>query len=238
MKQRFWEIDTLRGVAIVMMVIFHFTWNLYFFTGLEISLAGFFWEVLRITIVSTFLFLVGVSLYISTYNKNKVFFKLAKRGLYIFSLGLVITLFTKIFFSDYYVFFGILHLIGASIFLSYFFLKFKFLNLFFGFVFLVLGLVLKEGSFDVSWLYFLGFSSGNITSFDFYPIIPWFGLVLWGLFAGKVLYTDRIRQFKLFDLGDNFLIEKLSFLGRNSLLIYFLHHPILFLLVHVIQFLV
>ena len=26
---RFWEVDTLRGVAIVMMIIFHFMWDLW-----------------------------------------------------------------------------------------------------------------------------------------------------------------------------------------------------------------
>ena len=215
MKQRFWEIDSLRGVAIIMMVIFHFVWNLDFFTGLEISLNSVFWEAFRIIIVSTFLFLVGVSLYISTYNKEEVFLKLAKRGLYIFSLGLGITLFTKIFFPDNYVFFGILHLIGVSIFLSYFFLKFRFSNLFFGLVLIALGVVLKQYSFDIPWLYFLGFSSDAITTLDFYPILPWFGVVLWGLFAAKFLYTDRVRQFKLFHSGDNFLIKRLSFLPAD-----------------------
>ncbi|MFW5884723.1 MAG: heparan-alpha-glucosaminide N-acetyltransferase [Patescibacteria group bacterium] len=236
MKQRFWEIDFLRGAAVVMMVIFHFAWYLDFFTGLEISLKSFFWEIFRIITVSAFLFLVGISLYISSHSKDGVFLKFAKRGLYIFSLGLGITLFTKIFFPDHYVFFGILHLIGVSIFLAYFFLDFKFINLFFGFAFFALGGLLKALSLDISWLYFLGFSSSNISTLDFYPIIPWFGVVLWGIFAAKILYKDRVRQFKLLDLGDNFLIKKFCFLGRNSLLIYFLHHPVLTLLVYLIQF--
>lgn len=218
-----------------MMVIFHFAWNLDHFTALDIYLRSTPWEIFRIVTVSTFLLLVGISLYISTYNKNRIFLKLAKRSLYIFSLGLGITLFTKIFFPNNYIFFGILHLIGVSIFLSYFFLNFKFLNLLFGFLFLALGAVLKEYSLDIPRMYFLGFSSGDISTLDFYPIIPWFGMVLWGLFAAKIIYAGGIRRFELFDANNNFFIKRSTFLGRHSLLIYFLHHPILVLFIYIIK---
>ncbi len=228
MKKRFWEIDSLRGVAILMMITFHFAWDLNFFIGTDISLTTGFWEIFRISTVSIFLILVGISLYISTYNKEVVFLKLLKRGGYIFFLALLITAFSFIFFPENYIIFGILHLIGVSIVISYFFLSFKFLNLFFGSVFILLGVFWEKYSLDLSFLFPWNFSIHSPAAFDHYPFLPWFGLVLWGIFLGRVFYRKRLRQFSLPGYENGFLIKQLSFLGRNSLFIYFVHQPILF----------
>lgn len=233
MQARFWEIDALRGVAIIMMVIFHFLWDLNFFTDTEIVLTQGFWEVFRIITASAFLFLVGISLYLSSYGRDFVFRKLLKRGLYIFFLGLLLTLFSRFAFPESYIIFGVLHLIGVSIILSPVFLRLKYSNLFLGFVFVFLGVVLENYRFDLTFLFFLGFAPANLTTLDYYPLLPWFGVVVWGIFAAKVLYAGRVRRFSLPWQENNFFTDKLSFLGRHSLIIYFLHQPILFLLFYI-----
>lgn len=234
MKKRFWEIDFLRGVAIILMITYHFFWDLNFFTDIDVSWGSQSWMIFRTLIASTFLFLVGISLYLSTYYSQRMFSKLLKRGAYIFSLGLVLTILTKILFPERYISFGILHLIGTSIVLSYIFLRFKFLNLLLGAMLIGGGFLLKGHTFDVSFLFFLGFSPENYYALDYYPIIPWFGVVLWGIFTGKILYQGKARQFPWPCRGENFLTKKFSFLGRNSLFIYFIHQPILFLLFYII----
>ena len=111
---RYWEIDFLRGVAIIMMIVFHAIFDFTFFSSYEIDLqSGFWWLFARIT-ASIFIFLVGISLTLS-YSRKKEFSKYLYRGTKIFSWGLVITLVTWIFLSQGFIAFGILHFIGLSI---------------------------------------------------------------------------------------------------------------------------
>ena len=66
-RQRYWEIDTLRGVAIVMMVIFHLMWDLVSFAITpDVVLYAGFWKYFQRTTAITFLLLVGVSLTVSS----------------------------------------------------------------------------------------------------------------------------------------------------------------------------
>ncbi|MCK5452571.1 MAG: DUF1624 domain-containing protein, partial [Candidatus Aenigmarchaeota archaeon] len=37
MKTRFFEIDTLRGIAIILMIFYHILYDLYYFAGLDID---------------------------------------------------------------------------------------------------------------------------------------------------------------------------------------------------------
>ena len=63
---RFWEIDSLRGVAIIMMVIYHLMWDLWFFRIMpDVVLWSGFWKYFQRTTASLFIFVVGVSLTVS-----------------------------------------------------------------------------------------------------------------------------------------------------------------------------
>jgi uncharacterized membrane protein len=62
---------------------------------------------------------------------------------------------------------------------------------------------------------------------DYYPILPWFGIALLGVFVGHTLYPGGTPRFTLPDLSQRAPIRGLTFLGRHSLLIYLVHQPIL-----------
>lgn len=228
MKKRFWEIDFLRGIAIIMMVMFHFLWDLNHFYNFDISVSKGFWNVFQITTASLFLFLVGVSLTISNTNNNAGYIKYLKRGLKIFSFGLIITVVTKFIFPDSFVVFGILHLIGVSIIISYIFRKFRYLNLLFGIGFVVVGALLKDYAVNFDWLFFLGLYSNRFYSLDYFPIFPWFGVILIGMFFGNVLYSTNKRNFKLKNSSENKAVNFVCFLGKKSLIIYLLHQIVLY----------
>lgn len=235
MKQRFWEIDFLRGLAIIMMIVFHSLWDFNHFFNFNFILSTGFWKFFQVTTAFLFLFLVGVSLSISTRDKKNIFLKLLKRGARIFSLALLITVITKIFFPDMFIIFGILHLIAISIILSYFFLNFRYLNLVLGVLMIVVGNILKNYTFSFSYFLFLGFLPKDFVSLDYYPVLPWFGVVLIGIFVANLFYTSGQRKFSWPDLSQNKFIKSFCFLGKYSLPIYFGHQIVLFILFYVVK---
>jgi uncharacterized membrane protein len=76
-------------------------------------------------------------------------------------------------------------------------------------------------------LLWLGFVPSTFSSVDYVPLLPYFGLVLLGVFVGNTLYAGGIRQFKIKDRSSASPVRGLSFIGRHALVIYFLHEPII-----------
>ena len=237
LMQRFFEIDALRGIAVIAMIAFHAFFDLNFFAGYRFPLYGGALFALGRFAAVAFIFIVGVSLAIS-YNRVKsdkkgieLFKKFLFRGAKIFCLGLVITAATWLLFPSSFIAFGVLHLIGLAIILSFPFIGKKKTSLFTGIALIALGFWLQQFSFPFTWLLWLGFSPGNFYTFDYFPLLPWFGVVLLGVFFGSILYPNAERGFRITDLSKNKLVGFFSFLGRHSLLIYFLHQPLLVALI-------
>lgn len=240
-QKRFWEIDILRGIAIILMVIFNYSFalsylNIYTFDG-----GWTYWVLFPRFVAAMFIFLAGLSLtlfynQIKSRKPKEVCKKIFSRGLKIFCLGILITIVTFITFPQAFVIFGILHLIGVSLILGSFFLRFRKLNLLLGISLIALGIYLQTLRFDFSWLLWLGFVPKNFFTFDYFPIFPWFGVTLLGIFFGNLLYSYGKRQFKVRELSDSIIIKSLSFLGRHSLIIYLIHQPILILVLLMLGF--
>jgi uncharacterized membrane protein len=240
--ERFWEIDFFRGSAVIMMILYHFIFDLSFFGLYPLNIfSGFFWILPRI-IASMFIFLVGISLYLSytraemtetSIHEIDFFYKYLRRGVWIFSLGLLITLVTWIFVRADFIIFGILHFIGLAIILQYPFLRYtwryKYFNLIVGLILIAAGLYLAFFTFNYNGLLWLGFIPQNLQTLDYFPLLPWLGVMSLGIFFGSIFYQNYNRKFKIPDLNQHSPIRLFSFLGRHSLLIYLFHQPILIL---------
>ena len=225
--------DAARGVAILMMVLYHFLYDLDTFGGYGIESTTGFWARFADLTAFSFVFLVGVSLAIS-YSRTKYkspdqnsFGKYFARGLKIVGYGMVLTLATWISGAGI-IAFGILHLIGVSIILAYPFLGLRLPNLFLGLGIVAAGLYVQflDPSSEAAWLLPFGVTPDNLFMPDYRPLLPWFGVVLLGLYAGDVLYGRGRRTFRM-PSKEPALFKPLGPLGRNSLLIYFVHQPIL-----------
>jgi uncharacterized membrane protein len=231
--QRFFEVDALRGLAVIAMVAFHSFFALDFLAGYSFELgSGLLLLIGRFASIS-FVFLAGLSLPLS-YNRAvkklhglALFSKYLFRGIWIFSLGMAITLVSLLAFPQYAIFFGVLHCIGLSIILAFPFLRLRGANFFLGWLFVIAGLFLWNLSFQSPLLLWLGFKPVLFQSLDYFPLLPWFGLVLLGVFAGNELYPEGKRRFSIPSLSAGLGMKSLCFLGRHSLVIYFLHFPIL-----------
>jgi uncharacterized membrane protein len=235
-RRDFWEVDTLRSVAIVMMVVYHFMYDLYYFRISNAIFTHPFWHYFQRIDASTFILLVGISLSISHTRAAKqgatgqaLTGKFVQRGLLIFGWGLVLTLATWLFLGPQMAIkFGILHFIGVSVAISYPFLRRRRFNLALGIILLLSGQVLKQYTFSWPWLLWLGLEPANHMYVDYFPLIPWFGVVLIGIFLGNTLYTNNVRRFPLPNLSHMWPVRLLQRLGQHSLTIYLVHQPILF----------
>jgi uncharacterized membrane protein len=230
-EQRFWEVDAARGVAIAMMVVYHLTYDLDNFGGYGIESTSGFWAYFADATASAFLLLVGISLAIS-YSRasagarnHGLFGKYLRRGLRIFAYGMALTV---VFFvlQMGVVAFGILQLIGVSIILAYPLLSYRLPNLFLGILVFGVGVYMmaQDVSSESPWLLPFGVVPENLFMPDYRPLLPWFGVVLIGLFAGNVLYRDNKRPVAK---RAPVVARPLLPLGRNSLFVYLIHQPIL-----------
>ncbi|MFH1391181.1 MAG: heparan-alpha-glucosaminide N-acetyltransferase [Candidatus Diapherotrites archaeon] len=234
---RIWEIDFFRGIAIIMMIVFHFLWDLKYFNFVSFPIYSGFWGAWQLITASLFLFLVGISLTLS-YNRNKKDFRerFLKKGGILFAGGLLITLVTLIAFPEIFIYFGILHFIGFSIILSIPFIERKISNLILGVILILLPLIFALKELQIIELFWLGFAT-PVPTLDFFPVIPWFGVVLLGLFVGNTFYEKGISKLKI-KKPEMRIIGFVEKLGKHALIIYFLHQLILFPLVYVLSTLI
>jgi uncharacterized membrane protein len=241
---RYKEIDTARGIGILMMILFHSLFDLSFFGIYPVNVATGFWRYFAFATASLFLFVVGISLTISHAREEerlacdqsrpfRIAVKYLKRGMGIFACGLLVTLATWLYLGEGFVIFGILHLIGVSIMLAPLFFPLHRKNTVTGALCITAGIALAawgiHGPISLVWL---GIPPASFTSVDYTPLLPWFGIVLLGMGFGEQWYPEGKRSFAEPDLPAS-LTGPLALLGRHSLLIYLVHQPVILVLLQI-----
>ncbi len=247
MQQRYVELDLLRTLAIVMMVIYHLAYDLEMYHGFPLGLfENTSWYLLRQGTASLFLLLVGTSFAIS-WNRHQTkhgessfavrYKKYVLRGLGVIGCGMLVSMVTYVAEPETYVRFGILHMIGVSILLLPFFARFREWNLllgisFIGFQKIIVDILSVAGRRPA--LLPLGVMPTDFMSVDYFPLIPWFGIVLMGYAVGYFLYV-RQRGFRKSSSDSSVSSDSsyarrrraLTWPGKNALLIYLLHQPLI-----------
>lgn len=214
-------LDSLRGLAVVWMVIFHTAYDLRMFRYIDWDFSQGFWYAFPRVIAFTFLFCVGIAM---TYGHSpKVNWKaMRERTFRLGGAAVIISVVTYFLFPQQWIFFGTLHCILAGSLLGALVVNHRKLVR----TLLVLILFLQYiAGFGISWVS----SIVRKPSMDFIPIYPWF----WAILAGIALapYLSRIKL-----LNNMKAIPFLAFLGRHSLKIYLLHQPIIFGLIWLYSF--
>ena len=157
---RFWEVDAARGVAIIMMIVYHTTYDLDNLGGFDIQSTTGNWALFADVTAGLFLFLVGVSLAISRARTSlagwRLFSKYLARGLMILAYGVLLTV-IFLALGMGVVAFGILHLIGISIILAYPFLGLRFTNLVLGTLVFAAGQYILAQEIDSQSIWLLPF---------------------------------------------------------------------------------
>lgn len=219
-SNRVYEIDLLRGMAIVLMIIFHFSFDLSLFGWADFDTnSDMEWRIFRAIIVSSFLLAVGMSSYLA-YHHCVNTKKLARAVGKLFSVSVLITLGSLVMHPNTWVYFGIIHFITLALPVSVWFVRTPSLALIFG-VTSIIGYWTGLLNLTPAWRWgvlHLGLPTRTI---DVVSFIPWIGVVLIGVFImHKRLFNLTIRE--------HALGNKLVFLGQHSLMIYLIHQPIMY----------
>ena len=211
-RKRYFIIDQIRGIAIVLMVFFHLFFDLNMFGALTINFSkNPFWYFLPRLIV--FLFLIAVGLSLSVVHEEQIKWKKFLPRLYkIIALSICISIITWLLFPRTWVYFGTLHCIALCSLMALPILKFPKVALF-----ISLALIIPSAFFDKNLPWF----TLPHASMDYISPFPWFGAVCLGLFL-------KTKGFHKIHLGHGKILSALSILGRHSLKIYVLHQPILY----------
>lgn len=218
---RYQTVDALRGLAILLMVIYHFCYDLSYF-----KLADFdfyhdpFWLHSRTFILSLFLVLVGISLWLAHAERIRPVKALKRAGIIAVNAALV-SLATWVLFGERVVFFGVLHFIVVASLLGLLFVRHRWAALVAGLW--ILGMNGYANSwFDRPWHQWIGMMTHKPATEDYVPLVPWLGVVLTGIFVSKWVQVISRRQ-----AMPSAVLQPVAFLGRHSLLIYMLHQPLL-----------
>lgn len=222
------EIDIIRGIAIVLMVVFHIVFDLTNFFGFNIEYHRGFWYYEGRLSAILFIMAAGmVSAVIAGQGDLKTAWqKNLKRGLRLIGWGMVITLVTWFFDSKNTIWFGILHFLGVAIILSILFARFRWVNLILGILIIILGSFFLKLQADHSWFLIFGIRPYGFQSWDYYSLFPWFGVVLIGLGLGNFVYQNQ-TMLPATKKPSHVVFSSLIWLGKYSLWIYLVHQPIL-----------
>lgn len=223
-------LDVLRGVAVIAMTIFHFSWDLENFGYAHHGMTtDFGWKLLARGTASSFLFIAGFSLYLS-HGKAIAWPAFWRRFALIAGGAAIITIATYFATPDRFVFFGILHQIafGSLIALAFLALPWP-VTLLAAAAFLFANHYLRSEVFDHALFWWTGLGSFDPPANDFVPIFPWTAAILAGVAFAKALTNwNMLPRLAAFNAAANPVGKALAWLGNHSLPYYLIHQPLLF----------
>jgi len=235
---RYQSLDSLRGCAIALMILFHFSFDLNHFQLLSLDFYHDpFWLVARALIVTLFLLLVGVSLELSARRglASSAFRRAyGRRLVWLLLCAALVSISSYLMSPSRWIYFGILHFIIIASLLGLLFVGRPRISLWLGLTLILPGLFVSFPLFDHPALQWLGLMTHKPQTEDYVPLLPWFGVVLMGVSIGAYWFNDTMPVLlQRFEKGrrdgkQGRMLVVLGWAGRHSLLIYMLHQPILF----------
>lgn len=238
---RAFELDLLRGIAIVMMMFMHFSYDVRYEFSRDVFhylYSDWFWEFVHPIIIVLF---VGISGVCCSFSKNNLV-----RGLRLLAIALCFTAATTfvkyVMDIDCLIIFNVLHLLSLSTLVYSLFTfiekKTKISSMGMSFIIGLIGIYiiilnnnldLYDYATDMKWLFVFGIEVEGLPSMgDFMPIIPWLGVFLTGSAIGRLCYPEKKTLFADAPQTVRKISKPFEFLGRHSLLIYLVHQPVIY----------
>lgn len=226
LKKRIWELDVLRGIFVILMVLVHLVYDLTVLYRLVE------WGTPRwVTSLQSwggqvFVMISGIC---ATLGRQPV-----RRGLVVFGCGMIVTVATVCMYllgmanRGIIIYFGVLHCLGVCMLLWPLFRRLPWWALgVLGSIMVALGLwIAPLPGIDSYWLMPLGLHWKNFYTSDYFPLLPNLGFFLLGAVLGRTVYKNK--QSLLPQVNENNpILVFFRLCGKHSLFIYLVHQPIL-----------
>jgi uncharacterized membrane protein len=222
--ERYDRLDALRAVAIVWMAVFHFSFDLAHF---KLTRQNFytdpFWTVQRTCIVSLFLFCAGIGQAIA-HEQGQSWRRFWRRWAQVAGCALLVTLGSWIMFRNRFISFGVLHAIAVMLIVARLTARAGGWLWLAGAVAIALDRFVAHSFFDSRLTNWIGLMTHKPATEDYVPLLPWIGVMWWGLAAGQWVLRRRRRWLTGHVPGP---LRPMAVLGRWSLTFYMLHQPVL-----------
>ena len=231
---RYAELDALRGAAILAMIAYH-AYVISSWVGvIHPSLSPVVLEWLQKPIPITFIFTSGLSYSILSRRaaaSPRRYRMLARPVLRVAGAAALVSLATYIMMGEGFVRFGILHLIATSWLLAMVMPGRRGTMALIAVAILITKALLGTPQVWSSWWVWAGFPYPGFYTLDYFPLIPWFAVFLWGIIAGSVIYRHSGRPSWLRSVSEYSECgggRVLASAGRRALAIYLVHVPIIY----------
>ncbi|MEO8936928.1 MAG: heparan-alpha-glucosaminide N-acetyltransferase [Burkholderiaceae bacterium] len=232
-------VDVARGIAITMMIAYHFCFDLTFYHWAAWAMLDDpRWIGWRSAIVTSFLFVVGVSLALRDARDHakpgaSAWFDRAfvHRWAQIAAAAALVTAGSALLFPQSFIYFGVLHFVAVALWVCRRAPRLGGWAIVLGCAMLVIGNFVSSPIFDPRTLNWIGFATTKPITEDYVPLFPWLGVVLVGCGAGA-LWAHRgfrlsPRTAAAWEGWPVALRRMLATMGRRSLTIYLAHQPLL-----------
>lgn len=229
--QRFDSVDSLRGLAMVWMTIFHFSFDL---ANAGYTQQNFYadpvWTWQRTCILSLFLLCAGAGQAIAV-AQGQSWARFWRRWGQIAGCALLVSLGSWFMFPHSYIYFGVLHGMAVMLIVARLSAGWGRWLWLAGFLAIaskfIAAYAISTGAipqfFNERSLNWLGWINRLPITEDYVPLFPWLGVVWWGMAATQWwLARGAVPQ-----LGALNRVRVLAWLGRHSLPYYMLHQPVM-----------
>ena len=221
---RFDRLDALRAVAILWMAAFHFCFDLNYYKFIQQNFyTDPFWTVQRSVIVSLFLFCAGFGQAVA-WEQGQGWPRFWRRWAQVAGCALLVTAGSYLMFPRSYISFGVLHGIALMLIITRLTARFGTWLWPLGLVAIALPHLVRDSFFDSRFTNWVGLVTRKPITEDYAPLLPWIGVMWWGLAAGQWVLKNR-REWVTGALPA--ALSPLATLGRWSLSFYMLHQPVL-----------
>jgi uncharacterized membrane protein len=231
-SRRFDRIDALRGAAIVWMTAYHFAFDLNHFGWIRQDfLHDPFWTAQRTAIVSLFLFCAGLGQAVAV-AQGQPWPRFWRRWTQVAGCALLVSAGSWLMFRQTFIYFGVLHGIAVMLIIMRLTARWGGWLCPAGLLAILLPWAARPvhlafGNLHMlneRWLNWIGFISMKPVTQDYVPLLPWLGVMWWGVAAGQWLLKHR-PQVLQGPIPRAF--APLAWMGRWSLSWYMLHQPVL-----------
>lgn len=206
------------------MAVFHFCFDLDYFRIIDQDFrADPFWTWQRTAIVTLFLLCAGASQAVAL-QQGQGAARFWRRWAQVAACALLVSIGSALMFPRSWISFGVLHGIALMLVAARFMAPLGRWLWPIGLVAVLLPQFVQHPFFDTRTTNWVGLVTHKPVTEDFVPLLPWIGVMLWGLAAGQWMLAHR-REWLTGRLAG--VLRPLAALGRWSLSFYMLHQPVL-----------